>query len=67
MSAEDIITEYKKYLFILGQKITYTKNNIVKEGIATDINEKGNLIVKTETGEDILISGEISLDSKSFI
>lgn len=67
MSAEEIITEYKKYLFILGQKIIYTKDGIVKEGIATDVNEKGNLIVKSEAEEDVLVSGEISLDSKNFI
>lgn len=67
MCDEVIISEYKKYLFILGQKINYTKDGIAKEGIATDINEKGNLIVKTESGIDILISGEISLDSRNFI
>ena len=33
----------------------------------SDINEKGNLIVTTDYGEDVLISGEISLDSRNFI
>ncbi|MEE0944205.1 MAG: biotin--[acetyl-CoA-carboxylase] ligase [Clostridia bacterium] len=67
MSPAEIISEYKKYLFILGQSIVYTKDGITKKGIATDVNEKGNLIVKTDKGEDILISGEISLGSSNFI
>lgn len=67
MSPDKIISAYKEYLFILGQRIVYTKDGITRDGIATDVNEKGNLIVKTDIGEDVLISGEISLGSSNFI
>ncbi|MBS7298518.1 MAG: biotin--[acetyl-CoA-carboxylase] ligase [Eubacteriales bacterium] len=66
LNPQEIIREYKSHLFILGKEIEYIRNGTVKKGIATDINEYANLIVKTKDGEDILSSGEISLKSKNF-
>ena len=63
---EAILKEYKDRLFILGKKISYTKNCVEYEGVAVDVNEEGNLIVTTDNGTDILSSGEISLRSDSF-
>lgn len=66
LNDKSIIEEYKKSSLVLGKNITYTKNNIEYEGLASDINENGNLIVKRDKIEDILSSGEVSLRSSSF-
>lgn len=62
MPPEFIISEYKKRLFVLGQKITFIKNGTEYSAHAIDINEKCNLIVKHADGKtETLSSGEISI------
>ena len=61
-----VIEEYKARLFILGKRIKYTKNGVCYEGIATDVNDEGNLVVKTNGREEVLSSGEITLGSEAF-
>lgn len=62
LSAENIISEYKKRLFVLGREITYVKNGISCSAYAVDINDKCNLIVKHGNGNyETLSSGEISI------
>lgn len=59
---EYILNEYRKRLFVIGQKITYEKNGNIFEATVCDINEKCNLIVKnTDSSLDTLSSGEISI------
>ncbi len=60
--SRDIITEYKKRLFILGKDISYFKNGRIYSALAVDINESCNLIVKLADGSyETLSSGEISI------
>ncbi len=59
---EAVLREYESRLFMLGERVEYQKNGERKSGIAKGINGVGNLIVKTDGGEDILNSGEISLE-----
>lgn len=66
LSAPELICEYKKRLFILGQEIEYVKNGVKKHGIAEDVNSDGNLIVRIGNEKDILSSGEVSLCSAAF-
>lgn len=57
-----LIEQYKKRLFILDKSIIYYKNNKQYKGIAIDISQNGELIIKNELGEiEKLNSGEISL------
>lgn len=57
-----ILEEYQKRLFVIGKKITYSKDNIEYSATVKDINEHCNLIVERTDGfEDILSSGEISI------
>ena len=58
---EEIIRGYSRRLFILGRKVRYEKNGVLREGTASGINADCNLIVSLEDGIDILNSGEISL------
>lgn len=59
---EYIINEYRKLLFIIGEQITFFKNNIQFSAKVIDINEQCNLIVERNDGlTDILSSGEISI------
>lgn len=55
-----LISEYKKRLFVLGQRVSYSINGENKSGVATDVNLMGNLIVDTDSGTDVLTAGEIS-------
>lgn len=59
---EFILEEYKNRLFIIGKKITYSKDNTEYSATVKNINEQCNLIVeRTDGSEDILSSGEISI------
>lgn len=59
---KSIIEKYKKYSLVLNKKIRYIKNNTEYSATATDINERGNLVVTLSDGTtDILNSGEISI------
>ncbi len=60
--SQDIISEYKSRLFVLGRNITYTKDNKIHSALAVDINENCNLIVRLADGRfETLSSGEISI------
>lgn len=56
-----ILADYKKRMFILGQEIEYIKDGDRYIGVAEDINEDGNLIVRKSGGEaETLIAGEVT-------
>lgn len=64
---EGLIKEYKKHSFVLEKKISFIQNGKAFSGIAKNINNEGNLIVKLENGETITLkSGDVSLGSESF-
>lgn len=63
---EEIISEYRRRLMVLGKSVSYTMNGETHTGIAKGINEIGNLIVETDFGTDVLTAGEISLN-KDFL
>ncbi len=66
--SNELIDEYKSRSLVLGKKIDFTKDGEIYTGIATDINNEGNLIINLENNKtEILKSGEISLSSKNFI
>lgn len=59
---DTVLKEYRKLLFVIGQKITYFKNNTEFSAEVIDINEQCNLIVMRSDGtKDVLSSGEISI------
>ena len=52
--------KYKKYCISLGRHVNFTRNNIKVSGTAVDISEKGELLVKLESGETVPVySGEV--------
>lgn len=58
----NIVTEYRNRLFLIGKKIEFTENNVIYSGTVKDINEECNLIVElSDKTEKILSSGEISI------
>ena len=62
ISDTEIISEYKKRLFILGKIISFSRDGTVYSATAVDINESCNLIVKHADGRhETLSSGEISI------
>ncbi len=57
-----VIAEYRRFLFVIGRNIIYSKNNVEYSAVVNGINEQCNLIVTRADGtEDILSSGEISI------
>ena len=50
LNIKQIIEKYKKYCFVLGKDICYTKENIKYIAKAIDINDFGNLIIKDING-----------------
>ena len=57
---KQFLGEYKARSVLLGKQVTILSEPI-QQGIATDIDEKARLIVKTENGVLTLDSGEISV------
>lgn len=67
MNSKYIVDEYRKRLFILGNKITFMRNGKMISAVATDINQSCNLIVKHSDGRiETLSSGEISIDMRCY-
>ena len=65
---QTLIDEYKSLSLVLGKKISFTQKGETHHGTAIDINIEGNLIVRLDTQETIILkSGEISLGSHNFI
>ena len=63
----ELIKEYKSRSLVLGKTLFFTKDGKTHTGVATDVNNEGNLIVTIENGKtEILKSGEISLSSSKF-
>ena len=58
---EEVLKEYRRRSFLIGKEVFYELNGNEKNGRVTDINDKGNLVVMTPEGVDVLSSGEISL------
>lgn len=58
----NIIGEYKKSCINIDREVTAVYAHKTIKGIATDINSKGELIIKTENAEEIVLrSGEVSV------
>ena len=53
---------YKSASVLLGKEVSFMQNGRTVTGIAEDINDDGNLIVRADTVY-VLNSGEISLTS----
>lgn len=62
---KNFLEDYRANSIVLGKRITYTQNGILREGIAEAINKFGHLLVRHDDGtEALLSSGEISLRIK---
>lgn len=58
----DFFSIYKSHSFILGKQVTFAQNNVNYEGLAFDLTQQGELLVKLKDGSvKTLSSGEISL------
>ncbi len=60
-SREENLEDYKAHSLVLGREVHFIKNNEQRSGKAIDIDEKGQLIVITDKGREVLNSGEISV------
>lgn len=60
-STDEILKYYKDHSLVLGKKVTYEINGEKREGLALDVNDKGNLIVERNGEKEILSSGEVSI------
>jgi len=62
LSREDFLSFYKAHSFILGKTVQFQRNGESFEGLASDLTDKGELVVTFPNGgSQILSSGEISL------
>ena len=56
------ITEWRRWLDTLGQRVIVTHHGLTDTGVAEDIDEHGNLLLRTEAGELLtLTAGDITL------
>ena len=62
LESPELMRAYKHASILLGKEVSFIQNGRTVTGIAEDINEDGNLIVRADTVY-VLNSGEISLSS----
>ncbi|MDO5302253.1 MAG: biotin--[acetyl-CoA-carboxylase] ligase [Tissierellia bacterium] len=60
-SDEEILKIYREQNLVLGKTVEFTKNDILYQGLARDINGEGNLLVTVGDEEMVLTGGEVSL------
>lgn len=60
-SREENLKDYKAHSLVLGKEVNFIQHGVAKSGKAIDIDDKGQLIVVTDNGREILNSGEISV------
>ncbi|WEG74356.1 biotin--[acetyl-CoA-carboxylase] ligase [Vagococcus intermedius] len=61
-TSADYMTSYRDKSLVLGEKVSFIKQQITYKGTAIDITDSGELIVKLDSGKNTyLSSGEISL------
>ncbi len=53
--------EYRRLSLILGKPVSFTRNGVVREGVARDIDRNGALLVRCGCNDIRLDSGEITL------
>ena len=60
------IAEWRRWLDTLGQRVTVTHHDTSHAGLAEDIDEHGNLLLRTDAGELLtLTAGDITLRTDS--
>ena len=60
----DLIIVYKEKSLVLDKRVTFVENQLSYTGLATDITDSGQLVVRLDDGQEkVLNSGEISLSS----
>lgn len=65
ISSREFIADYKNLSYIIGKEINIIAGENITPATATDINDDGHLIVKTDTGETKTLStGEVSVRLK---
>lgn len=56
------VPEWRRWLDTLGQRVTVTHFEMINDGIAEDIDDQGNLLLRTDAGELLtLTAGDITL------
>ena len=63
---DNVLNEYKDASCVLNKKVEFRYKGQIYNGIAKDINNLGNLIVKCDNQEYTLNSGEVSIIQKNY-
>ena len=61
---DNILSEWRKYSVTLGQTVDIIGVNRQYSGVAVDIDEDGALLVKTESGMQKVLAGDVSIRPK---
>lgn len=57
----EYIEEYRQRSFLMGKQVTYTLQGKEKKGLVIGLDDACGLIVRTENGQEVLRSGEVSV------
>lgn len=66
LDRQAIMEQYRSLSLVMNKTITYVRNGVEKNGNVINIDDEGRLLVETDSGIDVLCSGEISLGSSNF-
>jgi BirA family biotin operon repressor/biotin-[acetyl-CoA-carboxylase] ligase len=59
--AGSILQKWKKNSDMMGRRVTVTQGNRSVQGMAADVNNDGSLLLRTDTGDMNVVSGDISV------
>lgn len=59
--AGTILQQWRKNSDMLGRKVAVTYNGKTTQGVAADINDDGSLLLRTDSGDINIISGDINV------
>ncbi|MBR5109129.1 MAG: biotin--[Clostridia bacterium] len=62
----EAVTYYRAHMPLIGREIRYTQSGQEKNALVTGVADDGGLMIRDDTGDHILRTGEVSLGSQSF-
>lgn len=63
LSSPELLEKYRSRSVVLGREVTFRQDGAERTGKALEIDDSGRLVIETDSGIEVLRSGEISICS----
>ena len=66
LDTSEAIDDYRAHMPLVGHEICYVQNGQQKNALVTGVADDGGLMIRDDTGDHVLRTGEVSLGSQGF-